>query len=229
MGRARRNWQAGLPCHVIARSNGGRRVFHKPQDYADFLDLVDGAWERFGASALSYCLMPNHVHFVLRPDEGQSLSRWMQWLLTRHAVRVNRRRQGSGAVWQARFRAFPIQEERHLLTVLRYVERNALRAGLASRAEDWRWGALARRAEAGEAPRWLGAVELPRGWPAFVNEAQTAAELEALRNSVNRGAPFGEPRWREATAAALGLEATLRRAGRRKSVSDTESGAKIGV
>lgn len=213
---------------MIARANGGAQVFAAAQDYAEFLDLVAGAWERFGAPALGYCLMPNHVHLVLRPREGESLSRWMQWLLTRHAGRLNRRRGVTGAVWQPRFRGFPIQEDRHLLTVLRYVERNALRAGLAARAEAWPWGSLAQRGAA-TAPRWLEAVELPRGWLDWVNAPQTAAELEAVRRSVNRGAPFGSEGWRAATAAALGLEASLRRAGRSSarragahSVSDTD-------
>jgi putative transposase len=199
---------------VIARANGGVAVFHGRRDYAEFLELIEGAWERFGAPALAYCLMPNHVHLVLRPGEGDSVSRWMQWLLTRHAVRLNRRRGAMGAVWQPRFRGFPIQEDAYLLTALRYVERNALRAGLVERAEDWPWGSLARRG--GEmAPPWLSQIDLPRDWRDWVNEPQIAAELEAIRTSVNRGAPFGAERWREETAAALGLEPTLRRAGRR--------------
>jgi putative transposase len=214
MGRARRLWSPDLPYHVIARANGGAAVFRSGRDYAEFLELIEGAWERFGAPALAYCLMPNHVHLVLRPGEGESLSRWMQWLLTRHAVRLNRRRAAMGAVWQARFRGFPIQEDAHLLTVLRYVERNALRAGLVERAQDWPWGSLAQRGIA-PPPAWFCAVDLPRGWPDWVNEPQTAVELEAIRASVNRGAPFGAEGWRTETATALGLQATLRPRGRR--------------
>jgi putative transposase len=214
MGRARRLWTPGWPYHVIARANGGGSVLRSRRDYAEFLELIEGAWERFGAPALAYCLMPNHVHLVLRPGEGDSVSRWMQWLLTRHAVRLNRRRAAMGAVWQPRFRGFPIQDDAHLLAVLRYVERNALRARLVERAEDWPWGSLAQRG--GEAaPPWLAPVDLPRGWRDWVNEPQTAAELEAIRTSVNRGAPFGAEDWRAETATALGLEATLRPRGRR--------------
>jgi putative transposase len=199
---------------VIARANGGGAVFRSRRDYVEFLELIEGAWERFGAPALAYCLMPNHVHLVLRPDEGDSISRWMQWLLTRHAMRLNKRRAAMGAVWQPRFRGFPIEEDAHLLTVLRYVERNALRARLVERAEDWPWGSLAQRGGR-TSPPWLAAVDLSPGWRDWVNEPQTAAELEAIRTSVNRGAPFGAEAWRAETAMALGLQSTLRPRGRR--------------
>jgi putative transposase len=76
---------------------------------------------------LALCLMPNHFHSVLWPHEDGELSRWMQWLLTSHVRRYHRHYYSSGHVWQGRFNAFPIQQDEHLLTVLRYVERNPVR------------------------------------------------------------------------------------------------------
>ncbi len=95
---------------------------------------------------LGYCLMPNHFHLVLRTKQDGDLGRWMQWLLTAHARRYHRHYGTSGHIWQGRFQAFPVQSDDHLVTVLRYVERNALRAELVSRAEDWTWSSL---------PGWL--------------------------------------------------------------------------
>ena len=92
---------------------------------------------------LAWCLMPNHFHLVLWPHGDGDLSRWMQWLLTSHVRRYHRHYHGSGHVWQGRFKAFPIEEDEHLWTVLRYVERNALRANLVRRAEDWPWSSAA--------------------------------------------------------------------------------------
>ena len=82
---------------------------------------------------LGYCLMPNHFHLVLRPRADGDLGRWMQWLLTAHARRYHSHYGTTGHVWQGRFKAFPVQEDDHLVTVLRYVERNALqcRVGVA--------------------------------------------------------------------------------------------------
>lgn len=213
MPRAPRNFADGLPHHVIARANGGMRLFRSARDYAEFLELIEAAMERQPVQALGYCLMPNHLHFVLRPEQGRDLSRFMQWLLTTHAARWHRRHGSNGHVWQGRFKAFAIQDDRHLWTVLRYVERNAVRAKLASAVEDWPWGSFAARL--GPAPpAWLAAPHLPPGWRDWVNEPQSAAELDALRRCVNRGAPFGAENWARRTAEALGLASTLRPRGR---------------
>ena len=103
----------------------------------------------------------------------------------------------------------------------RYVERNALRANLVTRAEEWRWSSLWHRAHATQVP-WLseGPLPLPGHWTDTVNGAETDAELAALRRSVVRGAPFGDAPWQELTAAALGLKSALRRPGRPKLSSE---------
>ena len=133
---------------------------------------------------------------------------------------------GTGHLYQGRFKAFPIQEDRHLYTVLRYVERNALRRGLAKRAEQWRWGSLYhRRAGDGDRLRPLlhpGPLPWPRDWTERVNRPETEAELEAVRRSVERSQPFGAEAWQERTAKALNLEYTFRKPGRPKKASLTE-------
>jgi putative transposase len=157
-----------------------------------------------------YCLMPNHFHLALWPSGDGDLGRWMHWLLTAHVRRYRRHYGGTGHVWQGRFRAFPIQEDDHLLTVLRYIERNPLRAGLVERAEQWPWSSLAAGAAAVAGPR-LDPGPVPRGadWVAAVNAPMFAAEVEAVRRSVRRDAPFGSEPWVLRTAAALGLESSL--------------------
>jgi putative transposase len=132
------------------------RVFHGDEDYEAFVDLLDRACERLPMRVLAYCLMPNHFHLVLLPHGDGDLGRWMQWLLTSHVRRHHRRRRSSGHVWQGRFKAFPIQQDAHLVTVLRYVQRNPVRAGLAERAEAWPWSSL----------RWWRSP----GRPAFLSE-----------------------------------------------------------
>jgi REP-associated tyrosine transposase len=114
-----------------------------------------------------------------------------------------------------RFKAFPIQEDEHFLTVLRYVERNALRARLVKRAENWTWGSLrARLARGGSVLLAEPPVTLPRNWRAAVNEPQTEAEVVAIRHSIQRGTPFGSEAWTRRASRQLGLESTLRPRGR---------------
>lgn len=215
MSRPKRTAPGGYCYHVLNRGNGQQRVFHKEADYAAFVRLLDEAQERCPMRLLAYCLMPNHFHFVLWPKGDGDLSRWMQWLQTTHVRRYHEHYLGSGHVWQGRFKAFPIQEDEHLLTVLRYVERNPLRAGLVPEVDGWPWSSLA-IGNLPERPAWYSAGPVPRGrdWLKHVSQPQTDVELVALRRCVNRGSPYGGERWQQKTITALGLQSTLRPRGR---------------
>src|SRR5438876_4724546 len=137
MPRTARASVGGYCYHVINRGNARAEVFHKEGDYRAFLEAIGEANVRLPIRLLAYCLMPNHFHLVLWPHGDGDLGRWMHWLLTTHVRRYLRHYQHSGHVWQGRFKAFPIQDDNHLVTVLRYVERNPLRASLVDRAEAW--------------------------------------------------------------------------------------------
>ena len=135
--------------------------------------------------------------------------------------RHHRRHSTDGHLWQGRFKAFPIQQDEHLLTVLRYVERNPLRAKLVKRAEDWPWSSLSIQKAAHPLPPHPGPMPRPANWLEWVNEPDDPDELSALRTSVNRGAPWGSRTWVQRTAVRLGLEASLRPRGRpRKAARD---------
>jgi putative transposase len=138
----------------------------------------------------------------------------MHWLLNAHVRRYHQHYKSSGHLWQGRFTAFPIQEDEHLLTVLRYVERNPLRAGLVRKAERGRRSSLGAGAGGGAVRLDPGPVARPAGWAEWVNQPQTEAEVEALRVSAERGRPFRTATWTAATARRLGLESTVRPRGR---------------
>jgi putative transposase len=118
----------GICYHVWNRGNGRADVFHKDGDFAAFVKLMVSANERLPLRLLGYCLLNNDFHFVLWPYQDGDLSRWMQWLSISHVRRDHCHYHSSGHVWHGRFKAFPIQDDDHLLTVLRY-ERKPLRAG----------------------------------------------------------------------------------------------------
>jgi putative transposase len=207
----------GVCYHVSNRGNARGKVFHKDDDFAAFVKLMAEANERLPLRILGYALLPNHFHLVLWPRKDGDLSRWMQWLLTSHVRRYHRHYQSSGHVWQGRFKAFPIEQDEHLLRVLRYVERNPLRANLVDRAEDWAWSSLAWRPKR-KRPELLSDWPLacPSNWVSLVNRVQSEAELAAVRHSLTRGTPFGDGPWSKRTAQRLGLESTLRPRGRPK-------------
>ena len=120
-------------------------------------------------------------------------------------------------MYQGRFKSFPVQEDRHLLTVLRYVERNPLRAKMAKRAQDWRWGSChVRQHRSHELYPLLSEwpVQTPAKWLQIVNEPQSEQELAQVRDSLKRNRPFGADDWVRRTARQLNIEHSLRPRGR---------------
>jgi putative transposase len=137
-----------------------------------------------------------------------------------HVRRYQRLYRSSGHVWQGRFKAFPVQEDEHLLTVLGYFERNPLRAGLIERAEDRPWSSLRWLAVAERSPVRLEPGTVPRDalWMEGVNAAAADIDTETVRESVRRDRSFGSVVWTLETARALGLEYSLRPRGRPRTV-----------
>ncbi len=209
----------GYVYHVLNRANGRLPLFHKDGDYAAWERVLAEALQEVPVRLLAYCLLPNHWHLVVWPNGDGDLSRFTGWLTLTHTQRWHAHYDdaGTGHLYQGRFKSFPVQEDEHFLTVCRYVERNALRARLVERAEHWRWSSLWRRTSGrAEAQTILSDWPVPRpdGWVEYVNDAQTAAEEEAVRRCVRRGQPFGDGGWVERAARDLGLESTLRPLGR---------------
>jgi putative transposase len=208
---------------ALNRGNGRRTVFFKDGDFAAFVKLLRQAGERSPVRLLAWCLMPNHFHLALWPPGDGDLSDYMRWLLTAHVRRYHQHYHSSGHVYQGRFRSFPIQDDDHLLTVLRYIERNPVRAGLVGRAQDWPWSsaALARASSPALDP---GPVPRPVGWLDYVNAPQSEAEVAAVRECIRRRCPYGDTAWVGGPARQLGWEASLRSRGRpRKRVVDRPS------
>jgi putative transposase len=219
MGRPQRAAEGGYVYHVLNRANARMTIFKEDADYDAFENVLIEAVTRTQTRLLAYCVMRNHWHLVVWPRENGELSQFVGWLTLTHTQRWHAFRQstGSGHVYQGRFKSFPIQDDDHLFTVARYAERNAQRANLVRRAEQWRWGSLYRwlRGSA-EDRRLLAAWPMPRppNWLEHVNAPQTEAELAALRRCVNRGSPFGTELWCNRTVRSLGLESTIRPRGR---------------
>jgi putative transposase len=204
----------GLVFHVMNRSVRRVRIFCDPRDYGAFEKLLTETLGLIPIRLLAFCLMPNHWHMVLWPVADE-LPRFMHRLTLTHAKRWHKAHgsERTGPLYQNRYTAVPVQAETHLLTVLRYVERNALRAGLVSSAEQWRWSSLWHRtARSHEVPLADWPIAMPPNWVSHVNEPQTAGELQSVRASVSHNWPLGERGWRDATARRLGI--SLRGRGR---------------
>ncbi|MGB3127679.1 MAG: transposase, partial [Pseudomonas sp.] len=174
----------------------------------------------------AYCLLSNHWHFVLWPENDGDLPTFMQQLTNTHVKRwkEHRHERGHGHLYQGRYKSFPVQDDEYFFHVVRYVERNALRANLVERAELWRWSSLGCVGRDDNSMAVLSDWPLarPRNWIEHVNEPQTESEVNTLRRCVNRGTPYGDEGWIATTSKRLGLESTLRPRGRPKQKRDRE-------
>jgi len=208
---------------VLNRGVGRQRIFKKPEDYEAFERVLVETLECREMRICGYCLMPNHWHLVLWPEGDRDVSRFMQRLTITHVTRwqKHRRRVGYGHLYQGRYKSFPVETDDYFYQVMRYVERNALRANVVACVEDWKWSSLWRyyhgsRDEKKIISRWP--LPRPRNWKTRVQQSLTEAELKVIHRCVVRGRPYGSADWIETTAKELGLGFTLRDRGRPKKV-----------
>ena len=222
MPRTRRKCPAGTAFHVLNRAVARLKIFEKPEDYVAFMHVLDDTCKIVELPIYSMCLMPNHWHFVVHPTDDGQVSEFFRRLTVTHTMRwhAHYKTSGTGHLYQGRFKSFPVQDDKHLLYVMRYVERNALQAKLVKKAEDWEWGtAYLRRLPEPDRPSWLKlpeGVPIARNWRSLVNKPLTVKEAESIQRCIHRGAPYGSLEWATQSAARLGLESTLRSRGRPK-------------
>jgi putative transposase len=222
MPRVARKAPGGIVYHCLNRGNNRQAIFHKHGDARAFLELIAEAKARVPMRVLAYCLMSNHWHVALWPHDGGDgdLSAFMAWLGNAHVRRYRRHyhNDGHGHLYQGRFKSFPVEpEEWNFLLVMRYVEANALRAGLVARAEEWKWSSLSHRLRGdpyGLLDPWPFDAPAAADWVEIVNRPIGDDQLTRLRTSSMRGSPMGAGEWVLRVADALGLRHTLRSRGR---------------
>lgn len=160
---------------------------------------------------LAYCLMPNHFHLLV-PSSGAELSRWMQWLMKSHVRRYHRHYGTSGHVCQWRYKSFIVQEDGHLLTVIRYIDGNRVKVNIIARATDWKWSSHLFRSMVGSSLGGLP-IELPIQYAEYVNTPLTESELDKLQNSIDRQTLYGEDACQVMVCRERGLESTMLKQG----------------
>jgi REP element-mobilizing transposase RayT len=184
MARPLRIQFAGALYHVTSRGNARGPIFTGDDDRRSFLRILGQAIERHRWVCHAYCLMPNHYHLLVETPEA-NLSRGMRQINGVYTQRFNRANHRVGHILQGRFGAVLVERDTHLLELARYVVLNPVRAGLAARAEDYRWSSL---------PAELGLVPVP-GWletrallPRFGSRERY---LEFVREGVRSPSPWG--------------------------------------
>ena len=205
MARIARVVVPGVPHHVTQRGNRRLDTFFNDGDYRAYIDLLAEHAATAGVAVWAYCLMPNHVHLVLVPQDADGLRRALGEAHRRYTRRVNLREGWRGHLWQERFHSFAM-DEGHLLAAARYVELNPVRAKLKRRARDWRWSS-ARAHLAGHDDALVAVAPLLErvpDWRGFLAGGLEEEALEALRRHTRTGRPLGNPAFLARLEARLG-------------------------
>jgi REP-associated tyrosine transposase len=192
MPRSARLVVPSIPHHLTHRGNNKQRTFFGESDYRLYQRYLAAACADTGTAIWAWCLMPNHVHLILVPSAGDGLGAVMRRTQGRYTRAINAREGRVGHLWQARFASF-VMDETYLLACARYVELNPVRAGLATRAQDWPWSS-ARAHLDGSGDGLTDPAPLLERWPDWRQVIETPldeAELAAIRERERTGRPLG--------------------------------------
>lgn len=202
----------GVVFHVLNRGVRKATLFKQTSDFEAFFLVLRQAAARVPMRLLALSVMPNHWHLVLWPERQGDLTRYVGWASLTHACRWQRVHdtRGTGPVYQGRFKAFPVENGSHLLTVIRYVERNAVRAGLVERAEDWPWCSASPLLGSDMPTLHPWPTPRPADWLELLNQTESDRALRRLRESVTLSAPLGSSSWRAQTIERLGWRQGVR-------------------
>jgi putative transposase len=187
-----------VPHHVTQRGNRRQQVFFAEEDYAAYRDLLAEACAREGVRCIAWCLMPNHVHLILTPPAPDALRAALADAHRRYSRRINFAKGWTGYLWQGRFASYPMAEA-HLLTAVRYVELNPVKARLVRRAEKWPWSSA--RAHVEDKPDGLTDLtalrDVHRNWRAMLRLGLEAGDISpdaeaAIEACQRTGRPWGD-------------------------------------
>ncbi|MGH6614815.1 transposase [Sphingomonas sp.] len=215
MARLARIVLPGIPHHVTQRGNRRERVFFEDGDYTLYLDLLAEAAERARVAIWGYCLMPNHVHIIAVPSDEDGLRRTFRYVHRHYTGYINARMRVTGHLWQGRFSSVAM-DEAHLVSALRYVALNPVRAKLTERAQDWRWSSATAHI-AGKSDRFVDiapALERVGDFATFLGAAfDDAINYAALRKAESVGRPVGSKEWLADMEVRSGLTLAPRKRG----------------
>lgn len=208
-----------IPYHVTQRGNYRQDVFFAAEDPAVYLNYLTTAAQQYGLELHGWCLMSNHVHWIVVPLSPGAMAQTFRRAHSRYATYVNRRhKQRSGHLWQGRYYSCPLGDG-HYGAALLYVERNPMRAGLVKSAVEHRWSSAAARLAVSPRPNFLRLDRWARSftmdeWRRLLDDAPDSEAEDALRVSTQQGKPCGDSEFIVAVEGKVGRQLRVRPVGR---------------
>lgn len=183
----------GAAHHVTQRGNRRGPIFFEDGDQALYCDLLAEQTSKHGVEVWAWCLMPNHVHLIMTPIDDVGLVRAVGETHRRYTRAINTRHGWTGHLFQSRFSSVAM-DETHLVSAVRYVSLNPVRARLVKRAEDWPWSSV-RAHLAGKDGRLTKVLPVLDRVERFADLLLTDANdpaFQALRAREKSGRPWGK-------------------------------------
>ena len=216
----------GYIYHVLNRATARACIFNNGKDYQSFEAILEDVVIKFDMRLLSYSIMPNHWHLVLYPKNDGDLVKFMSWLTITHTKRwhLEKNTIGEGHIYQGRYKSFICQNDNHFITLVKYVEQNALKAKLVDQAENWRWSSVWRRENGTNEQKKILSdwpVSISEDYLFSINQIQMKPDEEVIEKSIIKSNPFGDDFWVAKNVKHFGIEQTLRNVGRPKTKNDS--------
>jgi putative transposase len=206
MPRRARKYIPHLPYHVVQRGNNREPCFIEPENYQFYLELWKTLSIRYGVAIHAYCLMTNHIHFLVTPENEASISNTMKVVGSRYAQYINLKYKRTGTLWEGRHRSSMVQTERYLLTCMRYIELNPVRAGMVKRPEEYKWSSYGVNAwgdKSNISPHYeylqLGKTDEERCevYRDLFKHQLSEEDLHTIRKAAHYCQPIGDDRFKE--------------------------------
>ena len=215
MPRRARSYIPGLPYHIVQRGNNREACFIEPENYQYYLELWQQLSGRYGVEVHAYCLMTNHVHFLVTPTHLDSISNTMKVVGSRYAQYVNRMYGRTGTMWEGRHRSSLVQTDRYLLSCYRYIVLNPVRADMVKRPEEYRWSSYSSNGRGDEG--WLtphdeyqrlgkDPSERAYAYRELFRHQLSEQELHLIRKAAHYCQPIGDDRFRQQIEHKYGIK-----------------------
>ena len=226
MPRKPRFFLPDIPAHIVQRGHSRAPVFFEDQDYRAYLNWLTEAANRYECEIHAYVLMTNHIHILATPKEKQSISRMMQYIGRRYVPYINNTYGKSGSIWEGRYKASLIHDEQYLLTCMRYIELNPVRANMTKTPGQYRWSSYHANALGADNELLiahslylkLGSTGASRfeAYKSLFNGHIDKEELKEIRAAYQTGTPLGNESFKERIECKLKTKVGQARRGRPK-------------
>jgi putative transposase len=227
MARLPRYVVPGQPQHIIQRGNNRQVIFAADGDYQFFRDCLIAAADQHGLQIHAYVWMTNHVHLLATPLFENSISKVFQSVGRKYVQYFNFTYRRSGTLWEGRYRSTVVESEQYLLTLMRYIELNPVRAGMTGHPSDYPWSSHGFYASGKSGPNenWLipheeylrlgqALEERQQAYQALFKTEIAATDLERIRDSTHKGWALGDEKFLAAIALLSNRRAASKGVGR---------------